>query len=187
MPKTLLIIGGLLVFAIGFAAGKLALQPAATTPSGGVAALSKEQIDKDWIYPGAGAEGVRYRFHPGSRLLRADPANTNRSLYYHYAAPAPLDKVLAWYDERFSQRLGVAAKDRLKLSAINGDAEWSLAPGNYEYVILTDSADATPETGNIQAATLAVRDTGHSFTVFIRQTQDANRTRVSLIYDSDAR
>ena len=39
----------------------------------------------------------------------------------------------------------------------------------------------------MQGATIAVREKVHSFTVFVRRTQDANRTRVSLIYDSDAR
>jgi len=69
------------------------------------------------------------RVHRAAVIPGADPHARGRSLYYHYAAPAPFEKVVAFYEDHLSQRLGLSAADRPKLGEVTNEAEWWRAPG----------------------------------------------------------
>lgn len=193
MRKILLTLGGLLLLAAGFVAGKFLPWPSRAMEPRGVAALDKEKFDKDWIYPREAGKG-HFHFHLGPAILWAPIIS--RSVYYDYAAPAPFEKVLAFYEERLSRHLGLAEKDRPQLSTEHY-SEWSKAPGQYEYFIVPQFDDIGGPL-KMQAVTFSVREMGNPraepghrhgqrFTVFVRRTQNANSTDVSFVYDWEAR
>ena len=62
------------------------------------------------------------RVHRAAVIPGADPHARGRSLYYHYAAPAPFEKVVAFYEDHLSQRLGLSAADRPKLGEVTNEA-----------------------------------------------------------------
>lgn len=198
MRIAVLIVGGLLLLAIGFGAGMFAPSFwAKPRQSHGVAELDQEKFKKDWLYPGAGQGGLGYQFSRGNAILWAQPIIT-RSVYYHYTAPASFDKVVVFYEDRLSKHLGLAADERPKFTVENeppwNTFVWEKSPGQYEYTIFVNT-DPNGKNGlkHAQEATFSVRAMGaanpqedrhgRSFTIFVRRTSDANRTDVSLIYD----
>lgn len=202
MRMALLIVGALLLLTAGFGAGMFAPSWwAKPREPHGVDELDKAQFDKEWIYPGAGQEGLGYHFSKGNRILWAQPIMT-RSVYYHYTAPASFEKVVVFYEDRLSKHLGVAADDRPKFTKENEPPwvsfVWEKSPGQYEYKIFVNT-DPNSKNGlkHAHEATLTVRERGaadpqedrhgRSFTIFVRRTSDANRTDVSLIHDWEAK
>jgi hypothetical protein len=200
-----LIIGGLVLLGAGYVAGVFFPWSASHSPqpragAGRYAELDTEQFKKDWLYPGAGDKGLNFDYRRGNLIRWAPPVDT-RSAYYEHDAPASFEKVVAFYEERMSKHLGVAAEDRPKFTSENEAPwivfNWSKAlPLSWEYRIRMTTEGGNGFT-NAHQATIYVRQRGaylqgedfpaRQFTIVVRRAPDANLTAVTLVYDWEAK